>query len=314
MSQSIESNLLHNSLDYLLLAGEQAQMNSPRMLKHALATLADGVELLLKARLEVYDWCLLFKNIDVATRDKLSDGKFISVTFDQAVTRLKQICGVEIADSHMTTLRALKGERNKIRHYAITIPAEEAASLLEKTYSFALDFVKENLEEHLDSESESVLNQLRELLGTFEQFVKSRLDDIKDDVAKEAFSSFGCPRCLQDTMYSDGDGQSSCLFCGFSASGEDAAIEHVERHFISRHKDWAFEEDRIKDCPDCGQCAAVYHPDQNAFQCLACGSIKYNSICGDCGELYYDDYDGDYEESGSTRCGECWRAIIDRQD
>ena len=50
--------LAENAFDYLVLAGEQASSYTPRMLKHALATLADGVELLLKAPPEKKDWKL----------------------------------------------------------------------------------------------------------------------------------------------------------------------------------------------------------------------------------------------------------------
>ncbi len=40
------------------------------MLKHAVATLADGIELLLKARLEAQHWHLLFKEVDSADRNR----------------------------------------------------------------------------------------------------------------------------------------------------------------------------------------------------------------------------------------------------
>ena len=38
MSEPIACNLIGNASDYLLLAGEQAKVNTPRMLKHAIAT------------------------------------------------------------------------------------------------------------------------------------------------------------------------------------------------------------------------------------------------------------------------------------
>ena len=62
MSEPIICNLAENALDYLILAGEQAREGNPRMMKHALATLGDGLELLLKARLEAHDWRQVFSN------------------------------------------------------------------------------------------------------------------------------------------------------------------------------------------------------------------------------------------------------------
>jgi hypothetical protein len=94
--QVIECNLAENAIDYLVLAGEQAKQGTARMLKHAVATLADGIELLLKARLEAQNWHQLFDNIDQAEREKYLAGDFQSVTLKQAKRRLAQICGVSI--------------------------------------------------------------------------------------------------------------------------------------------------------------------------------------------------------------------------
>src|SRR5713101_8439475 len=101
VTEPITCNLAENALDYLLLAGVQAKEGSPRMLEHALATLADGVELLLKARLEMKDWCLVFKDVDQANRQKYEAGDFQSIVFEQAVKRLENICSVQIPNSHL---------------------------------------------------------------------------------------------------------------------------------------------------------------------------------------------------------------------
>jgi hypothetical protein len=171
MDDPIQCNLAQNALDYLMLAGEQAREGSPRMLKHSLATLADGIELLLKAQLEIYDWCLLFKNVDDADVTKYETGDFQSVSFDQSINRLENICGIEIEDASISVLDTLRKQRNKIRHFAITTNQEEVTSLITKTYSFALDFTAKHLESEYEGEIDTELNELRRMLGEFDRFV-----------------------------------------------------------------------------------------------------------------------------------------------
>ena len=213
MSEPITCNLAENALDYLILAGEQAKQGSPRMAKdgdprmtkHALATLADGVELLLKARLELRDWCLIFKDVDQASRPKYENGDFQSVTFDQAILRLKNLCSVEIPAKHLSVVSQLRQLRNRVRHFAVTTEREEAVSLLAKTFSFAIEFVTEHLEQKCPDVS-GEMSQLRLLLGEFQEFVQERIKQIHTQLAaKDEQCSYGldCPKCLQWTYYAD---------------------------------------------------------------------------------------------------------------
>jgi hypothetical protein len=45
-----------------------------------------------KARLEVRDWSMVFKDVDQAKLTKYEEGDFQSLTFDQAVKRPENIC------------------------------------------------------------------------------------------------------------------------------------------------------------------------------------------------------------------------------
>lgn len=65
----------------------------------------------------------------------------MSVTFEQAVKRLHDICGVEISEAHLATIANLRKHRNRISHFAISIDEEVAISLVAKKFTFALEFV-----------------------------------------------------------------------------------------------------------------------------------------------------------------------------
>ena len=85
---TFELSLLDNGLDYFLVAAESAGAEAPQNLKYAMLHLVDGVELLLKARLAQEHWSLLFDQTNKASQEKLRQGDFKSVDFEEAYRRL----------------------------------------------------------------------------------------------------------------------------------------------------------------------------------------------------------------------------------
>ena len=277
------------------------------MTKHALATLADGVELLLKAWLEVYDWSLLFKNVDDAEQSKIATGEFRSVTFDQAVKRLKQICGVEIQKKPLSILNNLRSLRNRIRHFAVQVESKTAESLIAKTYSFAVDFTTANLEAHLDAEATGELKNLRQMLGDFEGFIDARQEEIKETLEAQDYSVHTeCPRCLQETLYAQ-DGESSCAFCGYKADGEEVAAEWFDRNYghIWDPKERMMLDDEIECCPECSSWASV-HDEIHGRICFSCGESGDYTRCAYCNQLFRG------EPNPGGRCRECWNYLMSK--
>ena len=308
MSEKIQCNLVGNALDYLLLAGEMAGEDTPRMLKHAVATLADGVELLVKARLEVHDWSLLFKNVDDADRTAIESGEFVSVTFEQAIKRLKGICGVEIEKDHRVTLDALRKLRHKIRHFAVEAEKTEVMSLITKAYSFAVDFVGDHLEHDLDEPATHDLNKLRTLLGDFSAFVSERIKAIQPTLDAQKYAvHMDCPRCLQETLYVDG-GEVSCAFCGYNASSEEAVDDWIEQNYGHVSQKDMMTDPVVEPCPECMAEACVRLEDRRGHQCLFCGEIGEYTHCSRCGELFTE------VEGGISTCPDCIRAMVRKDD
>jgi hypothetical protein len=308
MTEPIFCTLAENALDYLLLAGEQAKDGSPRMLKHSLATLADGVELLLKARLDITDWSLIFKDVAKASRSNYESGDFQSVFFDEAVKRLEKRCSVVIANSHLAIINELRQLRNRIRHFAVTTENDAAISLIVKTFSFAIAFVTDHLQP-VHEAIEDELNKLRALLGEFEEFVDARMAEIQSDL-DSAFRVVQCPVCLQDAL-SLGEEDVTCLFCGHKTDGESAASQWVDRFFGFQSLKDSLIEPQIEQCPECGAEACV---DMGAetdgrldYVCFACGEEGDYQHCSECGQLTGDDNPGEI-------CNDCWEDVLRRND
>jgi hypothetical protein len=313
MTAMIESNLIQNALDYLILAGEQAETDQARMLKHAIANLGDGIELLLKARLEVYDWSLTFRNVDDANRIKYAQGDFKSVDLDQAVKRLRQICEVAIDADDDRLLKSLRKYRNRVRHFGISAEKNTLMSILVKVYNFAIDFVKVHIEGICEINTQEQLTTLRRLLGRSEPFVIERFAAIGPELAKHDLH-LECPKCLQPALcITDQGGQ--CLFCGHTCAGGSGAEEWVDHEYeLGSAKEKTLRGGYLASCPQCGVCACVRVPDTRGedgtsrWVCFSCGESGDYDFCTRCAGLF--EYD---EERGDLICGNC-REDIGRSD
>ena len=118
-------SLVENSLDFFLSAAEYAARDDPLSWKYSILHLADGVELLFKARLEREHWSLLFADINQASLEKLERGDFKSVDFEDTCRRLRQIALVEIDQRESEQLNELRRLRNKIRHYTTELNSRQ---------------------------------------------------------------------------------------------------------------------------------------------------------------------------------------------
>lgn len=297
--EPITYSLAENALDYLQLAGEQAKEGSPRMLKHALVTLTDGIELLLKARIEQKDWCLLFKDVDQASRSKYESGDFQSVLFDQAIKRLENLCSVTVSNDHLAVINEIRQLRNRVRHFRVTTDRPAAISLIVKTFSFAMEFISEHLSafnKTLDNE----LLALRSLLGEFEAFVDERFGEILPQIHQEV-CVVACPVCVQEAFALGGD-VAHCLFCGHLADSDSAAYEWRNTFVGVGSSKEDFQARRVQICPECGAeaCLDIAREThgRKAFICFRCGEEGDYQHCITCGQLCSRD-------SLGGMCGDC---------
>jgi len=286
---SIACNLIENALDYLLLAGEQVSEGDPRHLKHAIANLADGVELILKARLELVDWKLLFDDPENATPERFESGSFQSVRYRLLLDRLQE-SGVSVESSQARAFAAVRRARNQIRHFAITLDRTTAVSLVTQAYAAVLDFIAQHFEEVPEGTPANMLAKLRRLLGELDDFVQSRLAQVQPQIDKQNYSfHVECHHCLQDTLYPE-DGEVSCAFCGYRGSADDAVAAWVDAQYKGLSpKECMIAGGDFVDCPECGATAIPVEGGgcDARVQCLYCGESSVLKDCIRCGNSTY---------------------------
>lgn len=343
MSDKIRCTLAGNALDHLILAGQLARKDKPRHLKHAVANLADGVELLLKARLEIEDWRLLFPHFGKdrtneqemcqhcgkaphATapsapdpdRKRYRNGDFESVKYHEAVKRLKKVCEVRITRGQKKVLDTVRSLRNKVRHHSLRVSRSAVLSVITRTYSFALDFIRDEIDGKTKTDTGRYVEKLRELLGTYEAFVKDRMEQAKPALGEAYGLTLDCPTCLQPALHAGGDG-SRCEFCGKNGTGEEIASEWAERNLGRRRLKELAVEPYTEACPECEQDACVRISTRSTdYHCFACGEGGSYDHCCDCQQLFDNtptaaDLD-DYDYCPQGRCEECFRDLCERND
>ena len=270
----VHLNLVENGLDFLLSAAEAVQRDeSPRSLKDAVLHVANGTELLFKARLAEEHWTLIFANPDEASHEKLAEEEFRSVDFQRAMERLEKIARVQLGKDTTTHLNNLRKFRNRLTHFTSYLDPAQAKSLVAKSMAFCVRFCEDHSKETLTVESQLV--EIHQLLGELQEFVDERMKRISEEL-EDAYV-VECPECWQETVVIDG-GVVYCKFCR----------QHVSPQSIAA----TYSEGEIEDCPECGEiqtfATVLYSNDIVGWSCYSCGQGGQNyHRCERCYQLEY---------------------------
>ncbi len=287
--------LLDNALDFLLSAAEHAgQDKSNRSWKYAILHLVAGIELLLKARLELEHWSLVFQDIDKANDTAFKSGDFRSADFESLCNRLDRISAICIERNDRKQLDDLRKLRNKLEHFGIDISLMQVKSLAAKGLSFALAFFESNFGEEARGIEAHLLSRIVVHLREFEEFVTERLNAVVTNITPGA-TIRDCPRCFQETLEADNEGMLRCHFCGYRVEAEAFAAER--------------SDSSLEVCPECGREALafiVYNNESAGWECFACNT-QFDRLqhCGSCGELHSGD---------GPICHECMSYIINKDN
>ena len=259
----LQLNLFENSVDYVLSAAEHASKDSSRNWKYAILHLVAGIELLIKARLQIEHWSLLFSQVDKASTTVMTSGNFHSVDFETACNRLQNIAGVTIDKNQSDHLNKLRILRNRIQHFDVELDIETVKSLIAKGLNFVLEFHDTELKGQGITDTENRLEQIHLHVREFSEFVSERLQVLQPKL-EEWESSEGCPACWQETLII-GDGDPRCLFCGYTIPSEEMAEQMAE--FM------------VEVCPECQSesfAFVLFTNEDGGWLCTSCG-IKGNS-------------------------------------
>lgn len=310
--KGISYTLLQNGLDFIWeVLAHLSRSSKERRLKYAVLHLCSGIELVLKERLRIEHWTLVFEEPKGASKEAYETGNFSSASFKSCITRLKTICGVSISDKQERRLLAFRDKRNRLEHFGIEDSAEAIIALAAVVLNFILDFINTELEPgNLDPDDTDTLDAIRQKLSEFDEFVEKRNKLIEGQLKATKTAVVTCPSCGQDAaLVSEG---ARCLFCGYRSPPEKAAEEYVSNVLGKSYYGIVKDGGRwpIFECPECELETCVDRGPTGdptpsyQYICFSCGGLwkegDFDS-CSNCGELFLDD-----GESAGI-CGNCWR-------
>ena len=294
-SEQLQLNLLDNALDSLLSAAEAVRRDEgPRSLKEAVLHLANGVELLIKARLAREHWSLIFSNINQASYGELTKADFASVDFPIARKRLEQIARVSIDKSIISHIDTLRKLRNQLTHFTATLDPVQTKSLVAKSMTSCVEFCEQ--QEMATSDVQRGIGEIQMNLTELEEFVDGRMKGISKDW-KDALV-WECPACWQQALVIDA-GNADCKFCKNAANPHELAVDNAEG--------------TVEDCPECGEeltfAFVLYNNDDGEWVCFSCGqSGEGYDHCIRCDGME------DFTESDAVKiCSSCWSDIMSRR-
>ena len=291
----VQLNLIENGLDFLLSAAESVQRDeNPRNLKDAVLHVANGTELLFKARLAGEHWSLIFSNPGDASLEKLAGEEFHSVDLEKAVERLDKIARVQVDKATITRLKNLRKFRNKLTHFTAGLDPTQAKSLVGKSMALCIKFCEE--QGMSSPEAETKLGEIHTNLAVLQEFVDDRLETIFKEW-EDAFV-WDCGGCWQPALVING-GEANCKFCRQQSDPE---------HIAGRNSEVPPE-----DCPKCGRAGTfAFMPtylERDGWICFACGLRGENyARCLGCAGIF------EYSSpEGLQLCEPCMSGILSRR-
>ncbi|MFD9319214.1 MULTISPECIES: hypothetical protein [unclassified Streptomyces] len=267
-------------MDYLLIVAEHltaSQPPSPRNLKYAVLHLQAAAEVLLKARLQLEHWSLVFKDPALANRRKFEDGDFESCTTSSALTRLRQIANIAIDEKSIKAIETLSKSRNALQHYGLKTSARAVESRAAQVLDFLITFVHDQLLPELPgTEVDEVIGDLDyagEKLRTIRSFMDTRLKRLAGELRDVRHRTLKCRDCDQwGIVVGDGASSVSCHFCHVLWG----TAERMLHSWVITEENWLGVE--IDVCPDCGHEALVADyvrvaeaPEKRCTLCFFCG-------------------------------------------
>ncbi|MEW5626557.1 hypothetical protein AB1388_08310 [Streptomyces hydrogenans] len=287
---------VQNGVDYLLSVVDHltaAEQPGPRDLKYAVLHLQAAAEVLLKARLHLEHWSLVFKEPGQATRKKFEAGDFDSCTTAGAIARLIDIADVAVDDKAAKSLAILSRWRNALQHYGLKANARAVDTRAAQVLDFLIAFVHNELLPALPGEEKEAVRRDLDVVGdrvrTIKSFINARLKRLTDELKDVQHRTLDCCFCGESTLVvGESPKPLSCRFCHTTWDDPNHALtEYVMAYDVNM-------DGNVQHCPNCSEYAllvdgarVVQAPEQRRSLCFACGS-DFDTLaeCSDCLNTY----------------------------
>ncbi|WP_336772649.1 hypothetical protein [Paenibacillus sp. MMO-58] len=310
-------NLLENGLDFIRSSITYLSRSKEKNnIKYAILHLSAGVDLILKYKLSLEHWSLLFQKIDSANREDFHSGNFKSVDSKECVERLASICGIVLNEQTKKNFTHLRDRRNRLEHFEINESVLALKSSSMKVLNSILDFINDQLSEEDLEEYDDLLRNIRIGLRDFREFIDKRMKLLAQDISEHKKNApvTNCPSCYQEALcISD---ESRCLFCGYrETDAEKLANEYIWEILDESEYECVKNggEYPLYSCIECGHETMVHlfpYIEDKGWICFSCGcewASNDINFCNNCGQTFRNIH-------GNSVCRECIEYRLDKDD
>lgn len=308
-------SLLENGFDYILnslnnLKKFELGEESKYTIKYIIRDLISGIEIILKYRLQCDNWTFVVDNLDKISMDKYREGNFISVTLEQSIERLRNLCNWSIKKEDEEKLKSLKLIRNRIEHFKLILQEDETISLVYNSITVILNFIdadEKNFNNKFNKDEKKLYHEIKTKVLDLDEYLNERENDIKVKLPNVDLKT--CPNCRKECLKVDGI-NCKCFLCNISY--EDTNYErkkYIEANNPS-YRDISKGAHPIEEveCPYCGDIMLIDYENDKVIcfccqtdlsiasveRCECCGQIGVIGVCDDCmseiSRMRYDDY------------------------
>jgi hypothetical protein len=296
-------DLLENGLDFIDKSLKPIlDSKNQHDLKYSILHLSAGIELVLKEILKNEHWSFIFEDINKASLNKLNSGDFVSVAFETIITRVTNIAQVDIAESSLKQIRAIKKMRNKMEHFSFAENPYALRSTVSKVLCDILGIIKNNLDiNNYSKDTIAVYDSIIHKTLKFEEYVKIKMAKLEKEINKlkeDKIEVVECPKCHQVSFPLDED--LKCLFCEYHDTPEQVAEDYLEEvlgiSIFATIKDGG--DNPICECPECESETMIILDDGSSlcFSCFERINSENLSCCNDCGNIIVVNKKNDYDD------------------
>lgn len=252
-SEEFFDSLVENAIDFLKRSVSEIK-KSP---KYSVIDFCAALEIFLKARLMVEHWSIIVLRPEIANLSTFKNGDFQSVSMDEAIRRLENICNESISKEAKDSFEAVRKHRNKLVHFFHPDYIKASKKTIEKivaekckAWFYLYRLLADQWQAHFLKHRKSI-EKLNERMHTLRAFLRAKYEALKPDIDAEA---------KKGKQYED------CSSCGFKAAGIDEAGDPLYE-FLCRVCG-AKKRMLLVECPECGETIKV--EDMGEGQCENC--------------------------------------------
>lgn len=252
-TEEIFDSIVQNAIDFMTTAVNELKIRP----KYSVINFYNAIELFFKARILREHWALIVKQPEKISKIDFKNGDFQSIGVNEAILRLKNICGQSFTKEETDCFEDLREHRNKLVHFFNSKytenPSEETIyeiiSEQCKGWFYLNKLLNEKWEVEFVKYRQNILD-LNKLMHSHREYLRAKFEALNKQIQEEQRNG---------AIFAD------CFICGFKSAREESETPLVEHSCLVCGK---YLRVLKVPCPECS--GQIYIEDSAEGKCKEC--------------------------------------------